>query len=308
MPGSGYRSYAEQAQLYQDYINGVPGQARAARPGRSKHNHGLAMDLRYSDGGAWAHANAARFGLFFPMDDEPWHVELLGEHGQQTAHLPEDMQQFGIQYNLNYTGGEPASPEEVVANRLHAVMRIVGLDPVTQSEGVAVQPVMDPSMDVLSDSAAYTENTANAPEAQESFTDTPLDVIGGMFGGAAPVQEFSGNFTPGGANDPNGYGNYAYSQFGQYNWTDEDYAALIHLWNKESGNPQDTENVTWSPMADNPSSTAFGIAQFLDSTWAPFGPKTTDARKQIDYGMAYIARRYGNPRNALQFHLQNNWY
>lgn len=80
--GSGYRNIAQQQKLYNDYINGVPGQARAAPPGKSNHNHGLAGDLEFGAGGReFAHANAQRFGLFFPMGDEPWHIEGIGLTG-----------------------------------------------------------------------------------------------------------------------------------------------------------------------------------------------------------------------------------
>lgn len=77
--GSGYRSIAEQQVLYDRYRRGVKGQAPAAKPGRSNHNFGLAGDLKFANPGArnWAHANAARFGLRFPMSYEPWHIEPL---------------------------------------------------------------------------------------------------------------------------------------------------------------------------------------------------------------------------------------
>ncbi len=80
--GSGYRSIAQQAVLYDRYRRGVKGQAPAAKPGRSNHNFGLAADLVYQGGmhgptGKWARANAAKYGLRFPMSYEPWHIEPL---------------------------------------------------------------------------------------------------------------------------------------------------------------------------------------------------------------------------------------
>lgn len=78
--GSGYRSYADQARLYQRYLAGVPGQAPAAPPGRSMHNFGLA-----SDGNHWRHLNPAAFGLRFPMSYEPWHVEPVEGRGLLTG-------------------------------------------------------------------------------------------------------------------------------------------------------------------------------------------------------------------------------
>lgn len=82
--GSGYRSYDEQAKLYDRWLRKVPGQAKAAPPGKSNHNHGLAGDLVYTgDGKAWAHANAAKYGLYFPMSYEPWHIEPLSTRGRK---------------------------------------------------------------------------------------------------------------------------------------------------------------------------------------------------------------------------------
>lgn len=81
--GSGYRSIAQQQVLYDRYKRGVKGQAPAAKPGHSNHNFGLAADLQYEGGmhgptGKWARANAAKYGLVFPMSYEPWHVEPIG--------------------------------------------------------------------------------------------------------------------------------------------------------------------------------------------------------------------------------------
>lgn len=79
--GSGYRSMAEQAVLYERYKRGDPRQkAPAAAPGKSNHNHGLAADLKYAneDAKRWVHQNASKYGLFFPMSYEPWHIEPVG--------------------------------------------------------------------------------------------------------------------------------------------------------------------------------------------------------------------------------------
>jgi hypothetical protein len=82
-------------------------------------------------------------------------------------------------------------------------------------------------------------------------------------------------------------------------WTGAQWDAYDKLVMKESG---------WRNTAQNPKSTAYGIGQFLNSTWKGYGPKTSDPRTQIDYMLKYIANRYGDPTRALQFHLKNNWY
>jgi hypothetical protein len=81
---SGYRSPGRQADLWEAALAkyGSPEAARkwVAPPGKSQHNHGQAVDLKYlsPDAQKWAHANAAQYGLTFPLSNENWHVELAG--------------------------------------------------------------------------------------------------------------------------------------------------------------------------------------------------------------------------------------
>jgi len=75
---------------------------------------------------------------------------------------------------------------------------------------------------------------------------------------------------------------------------------LDRLWTAESN---------WNPKAQNPTSTAYGIPQFLDSTWATTGiAKTSDPYRQVDAGLIYIHNRYGTPCSAWSFHQAHNWY
>jgi hypothetical protein len=51
--------------------------------------------------------------------------------------------------------------------------------------------------------------------------------------------------------------------------------------------------------AQNPTSSAYGLFQFLDSTWGSVGAsKTSDPYAQTLAGLTYIARSYGDPVNA----------
>lgn len=78
------------------------------------------------------------------------------------------------------------------------------------------------------------------------------------------------------------------------------WADLVSLWNQESG---------WRNTAQNPTSTAYGIAQFLNSTWAGTGySKTSDPAIQIKAGLKYIQNRYGSPANAWAHERAYNWY
>jgi hypothetical protein len=78
---SGARSIERQAELWKAAVARYGSEAAARRwvapPGRSQHNFGNAADLGFADAAtrSWAHENAERYGLRFPLGNEPWHVE-----------------------------------------------------------------------------------------------------------------------------------------------------------------------------------------------------------------------------------------
>ena len=92
--GSGYRSDEQQAKLFAEAVKkyGSPEAARkwVAPPGNSQHNHGNAVDIWYNgqrldqapaEVRDWVHANAAAYGLRFPMSWEAWHIEPANARG-----------------------------------------------------------------------------------------------------------------------------------------------------------------------------------------------------------------------------------
>ena len=84
-------------------------------------------------------------------------------------------------------------------------------------------------------------------------------------------------------------------KWSEYEW--ESFNSIVH---KES---------RWDNTAQNPNSTAFGIGQFLNSTWATVGCiKTDEVKMQIDCTIKYIEARYKTPTRALEFHIYNGWY
>jgi hypothetical protein len=70
------------------------------------------------------------------------------------------------------------------------------------------------------------------------------------------------------------------------------WPCLRRLWQRESG---------WRPTANNPSSSAYGIAQLLTET-------STDAAQQIRDGLVYITARYGDTCTALTHSNETGWY
>lgn len=85
---------------------------------------------------------------------------------------------------------------------------------------------------------------------------------------------------------------YAKIKMAQYGWGKKQAKCLNILWGKESA---------WNHQADNPISTAFGIAQML-------GEKSLNPMVQINNGLRYIKHRYGTPCEAWQFWQRNKWY
>jgi hypothetical protein len=79
-----------------------------------------------------------------------------------------------------------------------------------------------------------------------------------------------------------------------------EWPALKHIIDHESG---------FKSTAQNPKSTAYGIFQFLDSTWSSVGgTKTSDPAVQAQYGLQYIKQRYGTPSAAWAFWQGHNSY
>ena len=83
----------------------------------------------------------------------------------------------------------------------------------------------------------------------------------------------------------------AYAQAG-WGWQGREWRCLQYLWSSES---------RFDHYADNPKSTAFGIAQRL-------GEKSTNPRIQILKGLRYIEHRFDTPCKAWAFWLRKYHY
>lgn len=128
LPISGYRSFSQQASLYDSYVRQY-GQATAdtlsARPGYSEHQTGLAMDIGNASGicalqacfantpaGQWAAGHGWEYGFIirYPAGAgattgytyEPWHLRYVGRA------IAEDMHWTGISTLEEYFGLEAA--------------------------------------------------------------------------------------------------------------------------------------------------------------------------------------------------------
>ena len=85
-----------------------------------------------------------------------------------------------------------------------------------------------------------------------------------------------------------------------FGWSGQQWADAVTLEMMEAG---------FNNTAQNPTSTAFGMGQFLDSTWASYGiPKTADPTLQSEAMGRYIQARYGSPAGALAHEHAFHWY
>lgn len=78
----------------------------------------------------------------------------------------------------------------------------------------------------------------------------------------------------------------------QYGWDKKEFQCINSIWTKESN---------WRPEADNPTSSAFGIAQMLKED-------SRNGYEQISNGLRYIEHRYKTPCEAWEFWKRNKWY
>ena len=101
--------------------------------------------------------------------------------------------------------------------------------------------------------------------------------------------------------DPAAAQAYASGQMGAYGWDQAQFRCLVNLWHRESN---------WRTSALNPYSGAYGIPQSLPgSKMAAAGPDwRTSYRTQINWGLSYIASRYGSPCGAWDHSERKGWY
>jgi hypothetical protein len=76
-------------------------------------------------------------------------------------------------------------------------------------------------------------------------------------------------------------------------WDGKQWVCINELIDRES---------KWSNIADNPTSSAYGLFQMLKM------PKGSTVKMQTERGIRYIEHRYDTPCEALRHHNRKNWY
>lgn len=191
---SGFRTPERQAQLWQEALQKY-GSAEAARkwvapPGRSQHGFGNAGDLAFGSDAArqWAHANAAKYGLAFPLGNEPWHIEAagarvggkpvnyaLGAPGQPTSGGTQVASATGAATPQSGQPApvDPASPEALTQAGVQQLEGLLGSNPTqAQPEQVAAtQPAAPPVTEVAPTSVPQMPEQGGAASLMASLLD-----------------------------------------------------------------------------------------------------------------------------------------
>jgi hypothetical protein len=210
------------------------------------------------------------------------------------------------------TGGEPAAqadaaqpesvsiaeqlgitaqaPQNVEADAVGSLEQLAASRSERDAERAAAVAAQDAATQAELDRIAA-EQAALKAAAEEAARAEAARAAEAAAAAARPGQGTSAPTAPSGS-----YKEYAMSKVG----SSSEFSCLENLWGKESG---------WNPNAQNPSSTAYGIAQFLNSTWAGTGiAKTSDGYRQIDAGLIYIEKAYGSPCAAWAKSQSSGWY
>jgi hypothetical protein len=239
---SGGRTMAEQAILYQRYLEGKGNLAAKPDPA-APHVAGRAADI--SPGRSVFGGVAGRFGLGFTVPSEDWHIELLKLIGATTG-----------------AGSGGGTSSAVDAPTLPTVQSTIG--------GMLGQLV--------------NAGLAAAGQAAQGTLEQATSAQSGS--GQAGIPSFSGPWVSVMAKIADSLG-----------WSLPDWKWVV---GHESGGQVSVKN---------PTSTAFGLGQLLDSTYAKYGggPGSSGV-EQIRAMAAYIRDRYVTPTAAKAFWEANHYY
>ena len=103
---SGLRTYQQQAALYKKL-----GPGKAAKPGFSRHESGLAIDIQSTDGNKLqALGLLKKYGFVRPVMKEAWHVEPK-ETAKRGGGIPDNPNNPGAPIAVSDKSGKPVSPD-----------------------------------------------------------------------------------------------------------------------------------------------------------------------------------------------------
>jgi hypothetical protein len=216
-------------------------------------------------------------------------AEKLGISGDTAAVVTRDeaagsLKQLAASRSERQSEETAAAKKQAAADKAERDRRAAAAAAAKAKAEAAAKAKAEAAAKAKADAAAKAKADAAAKAAQAAKTRAPS--------APAPAAAPAAAAAPAGS-----FQDYAMSKLGG---DSGQFSCLENLWGRESG---------WNPNAQNSSSTAYGIPQFLDSTWAGTGiAKTSDGYRQIDAGLIYIDSRYGTPCGAWGHSQSTGWY
>lgn len=187
------RSNEHQAELYAkaQAKYGANANQWVAPPGRSNHNRGVAADLSYEDDNArkWAHENAPKYGLAFPLSNEAWHVEPANARGatqpEVVASGANSAAQPSVSTPVSTTGGAVSATPNVPDQNPSPNLGSIFASLMSQPAGGVEAPRSAPSPQLPADlftiqnrGPASGMAPAKAPEMQSPLDEDPYQMAG----------------------------------------------------------------------------------------------------------------------------------
>jgi D-alanyl-D-alanine carboxypeptidase len=204
---SGYRSYDQQVALrrahcgssHYDIYSKPASQCSppTAVPGKSNHNHGLAIDISGTKAAkAWANANGAKFGLHFPVSGEDWHVELIGG-GDHAGHGHGAQSMGAIGFDVNRMD-KPQDPLDMIGQYMDAMVGAQRDELTATPMSDVLSPAMPPEIETPALAEDFTPANVAAQQLRQVTTTIP-----GQPGGQTAVGSVGGPWQ--GGLPPSGY-------------------------------------------------------------------------------------------------------
>lgn len=235
-----------------------------------------------------SHVDSTLHGGAGASPDGGWAFDFSGK--------PEDEQRFADFIKTNLRG---------------QTLQLIWQNPNTgEQDGIAGGDILGKNQYYTDPGGSYADHTDHVhwatdvqpnlidPATGKSFLDAGPDALKAL---TAPVGASGGR----GVGAPGDLKSRAYQAYIAAGMPPGEWGAFDQLISHES---------SWNPTNKNPSSTAYGLGQFLDTTWASVGgTKTPDPMTQLGYIFAYLKQRpdyKGSPATAwsLWNSRSPHWY
>jgi hypothetical protein len=167
---SGYRDPKEQAALYAKY-----GSPRAAPPGKSRHERGLAVDINSADADRATQLGLmAKYGFTRPVPGETWHIEPIETAGKGVT--PDNPVMPGVPVVVANKGAKPTAPNTGTKPPAELTAKVPSIAPSVDLSGT---PEVNASSDLTAlqteqYSAPVEPQTVESPLQAQTISESPL--------------------------------------------------------------------------------------------------------------------------------------